>query len=80
MRSVCNGVVWFALISGAIFTVAAQVERPETTPPLESSQRGFEGHPTDCPACQLRTGRSLPPEIDDKSVWLKQDGASAIGR
>jgi hypothetical protein len=80
MRNVCNGVIWFTLISGSLFAVASQAERPdELSRPSESALGGVEGHPSGCLACKTR-GRSLPPEIDDQTVWLERNGdATGLG-
>ena len=80
MRNVCNGVIWFTLISGAFFAVASQVEPPDAVPQqFESALGTVDGHPRNCLACKHR-GRALPDEIDDKTVWLKQGHDGSSGR
>ncbi|SIO17731.1 hypothetical protein SAMN05444166_2839 [Singulisphaera sp. GP187] len=71
MRNVYSGVIWFMLISGALFAVASQVERPEEMPRPESAPGTVIGHPKDCLACKTqKRGQALPDEIDEKTVWL----------
>lgn len=70
MRNVCSGVIWFALISGAFYAVASQVERPARRPRVGAAQATIEGHPKNCLACRHR-GRMLPAEISDDTVWVQ---------
>lgn len=81
MRNVCSGVIWFALISGALFAVASQVEGPGGMPLQGSAQASIDGHPKNCLACRHR-GPTLPAEIGDDTVWVQTTGADhrSVGR
>lgn len=77
MRDVCNGVLWFVLLSGAFFAVASQVEDPVKKPQPRSVSGTLEGHPDECLACKS-SGRMLPDELSNDTVWLKTTEADGL--